>query len=135
MGTRSLTILNDDDGTEIAVMYRQFDGYPTGIGAELKELLKGKRIVNGFGPDDGGNAFNGGACLAASVVSAFKSGIGNVYLHPAGTRDAGEEFRYTITPSNPIGLKVESGYGEKWNTLYDGPIVGFDPEKVEGAGQ
>ena len=131
MGTRSLTVLLDNDGTEIAVMYRQFDGYPTGLGAELKELLQGKKIVNGFHAGDENNAFNGGACLAASVVSAFKDGIGSVYLYPAGTRDTGEEYIYTITPSNPIGIKVEAIYSEDGEVLYDGDIDNFDPKAVE----
>ena len=29
-------------------MYRQFDGYPTGHGAELAEFLNGGRLVNGL---------------------------------------------------------------------------------------
>ena len=132
MGTRSLTVFNDDDGAEIVVMYQQYDGYPTGVGAELKELLSGKKIVNGFGTDDDGKAFNGGSCLAASVVAALKSGIGNVYLYPAGTRNTGEEFIYTITPSNPIGIKVvvprELDDGA---VLYNGPVDDFDPAATE----
>jgi len=132
MGTRSLTVLLDDDGAEIAVMYRQFDGYPTGLGAQLKELLQGKKIVNGYTPNDTGKAFNGGSCLAASVVSAFKSEIGSIYLYSAGTRNTGEEFIYTITPSNPIGITVESVYSdESGGVLYDGPIDDFDPEAAE----
>lgn len=31
MGTRSLTVMKDT-GNEIAVLYRQFDGYPEGHG-------------------------------------------------------------------------------------------------------
>jgi len=131
MGTRSLTVFNDDDGAEIVVMYQQYDGHPTGVGAELKGVLQGKKIVNGFRPGDDGKAFNGGSCLAASIVAALKSGIGNVYLYPAGTRDTGEEFIYTITPSNPIGIKVESIYGGGESVLYNGPVDNFDPAAAE----
>ena len=53
MGTRSLTVFNDEDGKEIAVMYRQFDGYPSGHGTELAEFLAGKKMVNGFNSDAG----------------------------------------------------------------------------------
>ena len=36
MGTRSLTVFNDSwNDEEIAVFYRQFDGYPAGHGREL----------------------------------------------------------------------------------------------------
>ncbi len=38
MGTRSLTILCGRDA-EIAVLYRQYDGYPEGHGRELAEIL------------------------------------------------------------------------------------------------
>ena len=39
MGTRSLTYVYDDYSvnTPIMCMYRQYDGYPTGHGAELSE--------------------------------------------------------------------------------------------------
>lgn len=101
MGTRCLTVIKDNDEkqTEIVVMYRQMDGYPSGHGKELKDFLKGKKIVNGFGSNDEKN-FNGMACLAAQVVAHFKTGIGGIYLHPAGTRNMDEEFIYTVYDMN-----------------------------------
>ena len=62
MGTRSLThfierhteqpkdkrkkaIVKD---TEIVVMYRQYDGYPSGHGIDLSEFLSKGRLVNGI---------------------------------------------------------------------------------------
>ena len=102
MGTRSLTVLEMEDGTEIAVMYRQYDGYPEGHGQELKEFLAGFEIVNGFGCGDDQpiKQANGMDCLAAQIIAHFKTDIGNIYLMPAGTRDAGEEYIYTVKPSN-----------------------------------
>lgn len=97
MGTRSLTVFYDDDGTtELVVMYRQFDGDPDGHGAELAAFLEGKSIVNGMGADR--NVFNGMGCLAASVVAHFKGGhgAGGFYLYPAGSRDHGEEWVYHV---------------------------------------
>lgn len=133
MGTRSLTILPGEP-EEVAVMYRQFDGYPTGHGDELQKFLAGKRVVNGFGADDTAEtAFNGASCMAAAIIAHFKDGIGNIYLYPAGTRDVGEGYRYTVKAENPIGLIVESGYAENWTTIYTGPIDDFDPEKVEAS--
>ena len=38
MGTRSLTFVYDEQEA-IINMYRQYDGYPTGHGAELAEFL------------------------------------------------------------------------------------------------
>jgi hypothetical protein len=48
MGTRSLTIFQENDNKEICVMYRQFDGYPDGHGEELARFLSGFTMVNGF---------------------------------------------------------------------------------------
>ena len=124
MGTRSLTILNDDDGTEIAVLYRQMDGYPSGHGLELKEFLSGMTITNGISGDSRGTA-NGGACLAAQVVAHFKTEVGGFYLHPAGTHDCGEEYRYTLTPKvgEGVTLKVVEIY--EGTTLFEGKIEDF----------
>lgn len=95
MGTRSLTVFYDDDGTtEIAVLYRQFDGHPDGHGADLSAFLAGQPIVNGLsGPTA---VFNGMGCLAAAVVGHFMDGPGGFYLYPAGSRDCGEEWVYHV---------------------------------------
>jgi len=100
MGTRCLTVFQNEQGKEIAVLYRQFDGDPDGHGQELKDYLKGKALTNGFGGgEDSKNFFNGMSCLAARVVAHFKKDeIGGFYLEPAGTRDAGEEYIYVVKP-------------------------------------
>jgi len=97
MGTRCLTVFKEDDGTEIAVLYRQMDGYPEGHGEELAEFLADKAIINGIGGESLAGAFNGMHCLAAAVVAHFKTDIGGFYLYPAGTRDVDEEYVYTVT--------------------------------------
>jgi len=48
MGTRHLTVIKDIDGEEICVIYGQFDGYPSGHGADLKNFLTGYHICNGY---------------------------------------------------------------------------------------
>lgn len=97
MGTRCLTVFKDDT-REIAVMYRQSDGYPDGHGKELWDFLRGKAIVNGIsGKDNVRTAFNGMGCLTASVVAHFKEDIGGFYLYPANTRDMGEDYIYTVS--------------------------------------
>lgn len=111
MGTRSLTVFmddrwNDDDPEqEIVVMYRQMDGYPEGHGKDLAEFLAKGKLVNGIGMD-AGVVFNGMGCLAAQVVTHFKDGPGGFYLHPAGTRDVGEEYIYIVRPT---GMPNNSG--------------------------
>jgi len=47
MGTRSLTFVYDEQDV-IINMYRQYDGYPTGHGAELAEFLGQFRMTNGI---------------------------------------------------------------------------------------
>lgn len=101
MGARCLTVMFYGD-KEIAVLYRQFDGYPSGHGRELAEVLapngKAALMVNRLSLADGGQprVFNGEACLAASIVAAFKREAGDFYLHPGGTRDRFEEFIYEV---------------------------------------
>ena len=143
MGTRSLTIMQDSwDHKEIAVMYRQFDGYPSGLGVELAEFLSGFRIVNGI-TDKIGKVANGGSCLAAQIVAHFKDEVGNVYLEPAGTRNCGEEYVYIVTPEVDKGVTLtvqevrikdtslpidlwESEYIELWR----GNPEDYDPAKI-----
>ena len=64
MGTRSLTYIEESYETAIAdeennnevhetkqnilCMYRQYDGYLSGHGAELAEFLQGFNVVNGY---------------------------------------------------------------------------------------
>jgi hypothetical protein len=104
MGTRSLTVMLDEDDKEIAVLYRQFDGYPEGHGKDLKDFLKPITLVNGISMAETRPIANGAACLAAQIVAHFKTpdrvdatnSAGNFYLYPAGTRDAGEEYIYTV---------------------------------------
>jgi hypothetical protein len=73
MGTRSLTRINIANGDRIINLYRQFDGYPSGHGKELFEFLNGFEIVNGYSGNEGPKAANGAGCLAAQLVTHFKS--------------------------------------------------------------
>ena len=75
MGTRSLTYVYDDYNitTPIVCMYRQFDGYPSGHGAELAEFLNSfDAIVNGIRIGDTRKISNGMGCLAAQMIAFFK---------------------------------------------------------------
>lgn len=147
MGTRSLTVILDEEGNEICVLYRQYDGYPTGHGAELKEFLAGFTVVNGFASTDPPKSSNGMGCLAAQTIGHFKSGIGGFYLYAAHTRDCGEEYIYTIYLEKTgkfrsrLHLKIQAAAltmfglpGTKQNNMpviYDGPADDFNPEGVE----
>ena len=129
MGTRSLTTFIDNfNDEEIVVMYRQMDGYPEGHGVALLEFLQGMDIVNGLpvGKSDDSLA-NGMSCLAAQVISHFKQGAGDFYLHTANTRDYGEEYIYTIyvhrcieETNDMLKVRVHKVYDNK--DIFDGTV-------------
>ena len=127
MGTRSLTIFNDTwNDEEIAVFYRQFDGYPEGHGNDLLDFLNGMNIVNGISGKENRKIANGMECLSDMIVSHFKDGTGNFYLHSAGTRDIGEEFIYTLYYNDSdLKVKVQDTYDDG-HDLFDGNIEEYD---------
>jgi hypothetical protein len=116
MGTRSLTRVIDhyqtDDGKDVpstlVCMYRQFDGYPTGHGADLAKFLTGMKMVNGLGAGNPKKIANGAGCLAAQLVAHFKDGPGGIYLYPTDTKDAGQDYEYEIHVSHDdkLGINV-----------------------------
>jgi hypothetical protein len=113
MGTRSLTFVYEKYGQvqkPVCNMYRHYDGYPTGHGAELAEFLNGGRLVNGLietkTVDEA--VYNGMGCLAASMVAHFKQTPGGFYIYSTDERDCGQDYEYHI--SNKDGLYVEVYY-------------------------
>jgi hypothetical protein len=97
MGTRCLTFVYEKYGQvqkPVVNMYRQFDGYPTGHGAELSEFLSSDLSANGMG------------CLAAQMVAHFKESPGGFYIHPTDVTDCGQDYEYHIYDSDK-GLYIE----------------------------
>jgi hypothetical protein len=89
MGTRSLTYVyegkKEDWVLPFVCMYRQFDGYPSGHGAELAEFLNSGKIANGMN------------CLAAQLVVNFKKDSGGIYLYPPRLKqDCWQEYEYHV---------------------------------------
>ena len=73
MGTRSLTVFNNEmDNSEIVVLYRQYDGYPTGHGRDLLSFLNNMEIVNGISNTEKRRIANGMGCLSAQIVAYLK---------------------------------------------------------------
>ena len=113
MGTRSLTrVIPRQDGLSfseghdhvdksVVNMYRQYDGYPEGMGLDLAEFLDDFNIVNGltFRPM-ARKVANGVGCLAAQLVQHFKDGPGNIYLESlkGEPSDHWEDYIYTLYP-------------------------------------
>lgn len=125
MGTRSLTFVYEKYGDKqmpIINMYRQFDGYPSGHGAELAEFLNGFRIVNGYSGDPIKTA-NGMSCLSAQLVANFKKNIGQFYLHPTDARDCGQDYEYHITQSENGILNVSIFDTYREENIFDGSVA------------
>lgn len=137
MGTRSLTVfldcnvkINEEKPTEIAVMYQQMDGYPSGHGQELADFLSEFTVVNGLSTGQPKKIMNGPHCGAAQIVAHFKEGAGSIYLYPAGTKEAGEDYIYYVemkTGEMPK-IKCEAFDGTE---LFYGPANQFDGQKIE----
>ena len=137
MGTRSLTFVYDEQEV-IINMYRQYDGYPTGHGAELAEFLGQFRMTNGIpvGRDKTGDRIaNGMGCLAAQLVSNFKgSDAGQFYLYPATAVDCGQDYEYHVY-KDEAGLRVRitdrgcNMFGltmsDKNDSIFDGTLTEF----------
>lgn len=108
MGTRSLTFVHDGKHA-IINMYRQFDGYPSGHGAELSVFLNSfEAITNGIQVGDKRKLANGMGCLAAQLVGHFKTEAGGFYLYPVNSKDCGQEYEYHIY-SDRITVKDDTG--------------------------
>jgi hypothetical protein len=108
MGTRCLTFVYEKYGQvqkPVCNMYRQFDGYPTGHGAELAEFLKSGRMVNGLNGMGKELQFNGMGCLAAQMIANFKESPGGFYIHPTDMTDCGQDYEYHVYDKD--GLYVE----------------------------
>lgn len=107
MGTRSLTFVYANNGTEevpIMNMYRQFDGYPEGHGADLVDFLSGGNLDNNIAVYK--NLFNGMGCLAASLVAKMKEGPGGIYLYWVDAKDCGQDYEYHIYEDGD-GFKIK----------------------------
>lgn len=130
MGTRSLTFVYDGD-VPVINMYRQFDGYPSGHGAELAEFLSGFEVVNGYG-EVKPKVANGMGCLAAQLIANFKKTVGGFYIHPVTETDCGQEYEYHVYESklvvNSCATVYDSGHSQ---VIFDGSWNEFKEFCVE----
>ena len=129
MGTRSVTTIEGEDGPLLKI-YKQYDGYVEGgLGEELVDFLRGRKVVNGYTMQDKEDrAFNGLGCLAASIVAHLKDGIGNVYIQ-ALDDDYEGSYNYFISEDDGlIRIRME-GYN---GVLYDGPVDDFSLDQIAG---
>jgi hypothetical protein len=142
MGTRAR--VNVFEGNQLLVsIYKQFDGYPDGLGQEVADFLNSKQLVNGIQER---NSFiaNGMGCLAAQLVKHLKKGVGDVYIRDTGPESQGEEYIYNVSERDGVFyLAVLEGEmtafgmpGNKegeMNTLFYGPVTGYQAIRFETA--
>lgn len=105
MGTRStyriIEQYKNEDGSiennDLVLVYRQYDGYPTGHPMETAEWLSTGTVVNGLGMAEERLVFNGAGCLAAQLIAKFKDGPGGTYIHSLSSRgECWEDYLYDI---------------------------------------
>jgi hypothetical protein len=105
MGTRStyriIEQYKNEDGSiennDLVLIYRQYDGYPTGHPMETAEWLSTGTVVNGLGMAEERLVFNGAGCLAAQLIAKFKDGPGGTYIHSLSSRgESWEDYLYDI---------------------------------------
>lgn len=134
MGTRSLTVIHNAKDEVILCFYRQFDGYPSGMGLDLKNFLKDAKLVNGYNGNDEEDirTFNGMGDLAVRLLTHLKNQeasskrqynkennhpatgedcIGQYYITKYDPQDFGwAEFVYHIKPAKELaGFGVSCG--------------------------
>lgn len=141
MGTRCFVDFVEGHNM-LATVYVHSDGYPSGVGADLKRIIGDRRLSNGLPSDGGATVFNGMGCLAAYVIGALKgSKVGRVYMVPPGAVGRLTDFRYRVLgpPSTTIDtlpgpvypqlevLELDSD-GKVARTLYVGDVRVFDPD-------
>ena len=128
MGTRSLTHViktyKASNGkmkkVTLATIYRQMDGYPSGMGKDLADFIKGGKLVNGISFTENQRVFNGAGCFGAQLIKELKDGAGGIYLEPINASKCGEEYIYKIIidewETRTITLECyEVGYMNKKN--------------------
>ena len=146
MGTRSTTTIYEN-GEPLLTFYRQMDGYPSGHGQELVDFLKGIEMVNGIqmgGDPPKLQQANGAGCLAAQILTHFKTGvinhtygeggmkiregdnIGGIYVVPLGQT---EQYNYgvKVNKHNKIsGISIITGEKQ------DGMVVHYSLDEYDG---
>jgi len=115
MGTRARVNIIDGNRTLVSI-YRQMDGYPSGLGQEVATFAKRLKIVNGYGLNEkAGTHANGMGCFAAQLIKKLKDGIGSIYIRDTSDNSHGEEYSYDVSQRD----------GKIWIAVYEGCVTAF----------
>lgn len=81
MGTSGIVHIHEQglDTPTICHIYKQSDGYPDGLGDEIRDCLGPKNVVNGI-RFDLENQANGSGCAAAQLIASLKDDVGGIYM-------------------------------------------------------
>jgi hypothetical protein len=112
MGTRgTVTFYNEHSQEPMICIYQQYDGYISGVGFELANFLKDKKVINGIRSDQSMETgfANGMGCIAAQYIKAQKTRIGGFYIANIGDS---EDYDYHVKLVNgEIEISVEDFIG------------------------
>ena len=87
---------NKIESNAIALVYFQYDGYPSGHPSETAEWLASGKVVHGYGMTDT-LQFNGAGCLIAQFIAKYKAGVGGVYVNRLDSRgQSWEDYLYDV---------------------------------------
>lgn len=125
MGTRGLIHIKDKEGETYCTIYRQYDGYPSGLGKDIFDTLGRRKLVNGI--QNTLKEMNGVGCAAALLISSLKgSEAGYVYLYSPNSSNVGEDYTYTVYEKDDQlfikGITIDE-YGSEMD--YDGPLCDY----------
>ena len=106
MATRASVIFKEK-GEPVFAMYKHYDGYPDGLGAELKSIVSGGKLVNGLGSNRTlGSTFNGYGCMFATIIAKLKDEPGNVYICKiSDVGQQGEDYLYEMNEKGEVTWK------------------------------
>jgi len=139
MSTRAL-IRFQMDGKTFFTIYKQSDGYITGLGSDIKRILNRGDVkitegIDGYPPA----FFDGVEDMAAYFIGKLKgNNAGEVYVWPTSSKiPSMVEYVYTIKSKGElVWLKIDyiTDAVKKLKTkIYSGLLKDFNPKQVDKA--
>lgn len=114
MGTRSTIKFirkRKNKLTPLVSVYQQWDGYVEGVGYDLANYLKSKKIINGISYGQNTDEYaNGFECLIAQFIRDFKREVGGLYITDF---DDVEEYNYEVV------FDEDKYFNEPYDTIDD----------------
>lgn len=149
MGTRAKITILDEQHKDIICLYSQYDGYPSGVGQQIVDFLKDKKLVNGISVSEPSSPqLNGMGDLAVRLIVYLKQDShspGCYYLYnPLNCRD--QYCNYVIYVKQILELppdyntfshnvddyyKVALKYSSNDHVLFNDVVSKYDAAEIE----